>query len=278
MYKVIVIDDEMLVRRGIVMETDWQGLNCVVVAEAGNGIEGLEAVRKYHPDLLICDIRMPKMDGIEMLKELRAEGNDVSVIFLTAYSEFSYAQSALKLLASDYLLKPFGDGELEQAVNNALEKRKRTQEKLENSKDEPLPELVLNKGDKSKYVMAAVDYISAHYGDPELCVAEIAEHLGISEGHLSHTFKRETDYTVAAYITRVRMRTAMKLLNDCRNKVYEVAEQVAIVMLHIFPAALRGLLVLLPLNTRTEACKTTKMHKRNDKISEKLYIVSEILK
>ena len=79
MYKVIVIDDEMLVRRGIVMETDWQGLNCVVVAEAGNGIEGLEAVRKYHPDLLICDIRMPKMDGIEMLKELRAEGNDVSV-------------------------------------------------------------------------------------------------------------------------------------------------------------------------------------------------------
>lgn len=278
MYKVIVIDDEMLVRRGIVMETDWQALNCVVVAEAGNGIEGLEAVRKYHPDLLICDIRMPKMDGIEMLKELRAEGNDVSVIFLTAYSEFSYAQSALKLLASDYLLKPFGDGELEQAMNNALEKRKRTQEKLENSKDEPLPELVLNKGDKSKYVMAAVDYISVHYGDPELCVAEIAEHLGISEGHLSHTFKRETDYTVAAYITRVRMRTAMKLLNDCRNKVYEVAEQVGYRDVAHFPAALRELLVLLPPNTRIEACKTAKMHKRNDKISEKLYIVSEILK
>lgn len=126
--------------------------------------------------------------------------------------------------------------------------------------------------------MAAVDYISAHYGDPELCVAEIAEHLGISEGHLSHTFKRETDYTVAAYITRVRMRTAMKLLNDCRNKVYEVAEQVGYRDVAHFPAALRGLLVLLPPNTRIEACKTAKMHKRNDKISEKLYIVSEILK
>lgn len=226
MYKVIVIDDETLVRRGIVMETDWQALNCVVVAEAGNGVEGLEVVRKYHPDLLICDIRMPKMDGIEMLKELRAEDNDVSVIFLTAYSEFSYAQNALKLLASDYLLKPFGDGELEQAVKAALEKRKKTQEKEESSREEQLPELVLNKGDKSKYVMAAVDYITGHYGAPELCVAEIAEHLGISEGHLSHTFKKETDYTVAAYITRVRMRTAMKLLNDCRNKVYEVAEQV----------------------------------------------------
>lgn len=278
MYKVIVIDDEMLVRRGIVMETDWQALNCVVVAEAGNGIEGLEAVRKYHPDLLICDIRMPKMDGIEMLKELRAEGNDVSVIFLTAYSEFSYAQSALKLLASDYLLKPFGDGELEQAMNNALEKRKRTQEKLENSKDEPLPELVLNKGDKSKYVMAAVDYISAHYGDPELCVAEIAEHLGISEGHLSHTFKRETDYTVAAYITRVRMRTAMKLLNDCRNKVYEVAEQVGYRDVAHFSSSFKRIVGVTPSEYQDEACKTANMHKRNDEISEKLYIVSEILK
>ena len=226
MYKVIVIDDETLVRRGIVMETDWQALDCMVVAEADNGIEGLEAIRKYHPDLLICDIRMPQMDGIEMLKQLRAEGNDVSVIFLTAYSEFSYAQSALKLLASDYLLKPFGDGELEQAVNAALGKRKKTQEREETRSEEQLPELVLNKGDKSKYVMAAVDYISSHYGEPELSVVQIAEHLGISEGHLSHTFKRETDYTVAAYITRVRMRTAMKLLNDCRNKVYEVAEQV----------------------------------------------------
>ena len=219
MYKVVVIDDEILVRRGIVMETDWQALDCVVVAEAGNGEEGLEAVRKYNPDLLICDIRMPKMDGIEMLKILRQEGSEISVIFLTAYGEFSYAQSALKLLASDYLLKPFEDGELEKAVQDTLEKRRKKQEK------EKPAELILNKGDKSKYVMVAVDYISSHYGNPELSVAEIAENVGISEGHLSHIFKKETDYTVAAYLTRVRMSAAMKLLSDCRNKVYEVAEK-----------------------------------------------------
>ena len=224
MNTLLVVEDEKLIRQGIVAMIRRSSVPVEEILECRNGEEALEILRKQRVDVMFTDIRMPKMDGIEMLKELRAEGNDVSVIFLTAYSEFSYAQSALKLLASDYLLKPFGDGELEQAVSNALEKRKRTQEKLENSKEEPLPELVLNKGDKSKYVMAAVDYISAHYGDPELCVAQIAEHLGISEGHLSHTFKRETDYTVAAYITRVRMRTAMKLLNDCRNKVYEVAE------------------------------------------------------
>ena len=97
--------------------------------------------------------------------------------------------------------------------------------KGEGQRDE-LPGLVLNKGDKSKYVMEAVEYISTHYSDPELSVAMIAENLGISEGHLSHIFKKETEYTVASYITRVRMRMAMKLLTDCRNKVYEVAGEV----------------------------------------------------
>ena len=226
MYKVVVVEDESMVRKGIILTIDWSALDCVVVGDAANGEEGVELVDRLKPDIVVSDVKMPRMDGVEMIEQLRKQGCKAKFIILTAYSDFKYAQSALRLGVSDYLLKPFGDGELEQAVNNALEKRKRTQEKLENSKDEPLPELVLNKGDKSKYVMAAVDYISAHYGDPELCVAQIAEHLGISEGHLSHTFKRETDYTVAAYITRVRMRTAMKLLNDCRNKVYEVAEQV----------------------------------------------------
>ena len=226
MNTLLVVEDEKLIRQGIVAMIRRSSVPVEEILECRNGEEALVILRKQGVDVMFTDIRMPKMDGIEMLKELRAEGNDVSVIFLTAYSDFSYAQSALKLSASDYLLKPFGDGELEQAVDHALDKRKKTQEREEKAGDDQLPELVLNKGDKSKYVMAAVDYITEHYENPELCVSEIAEHVGISEGHLSHTFKKETDYTVAAYITRVRMRTAMKLLNDCRNKVYEVAEQV----------------------------------------------------
>ena len=113
MLKVLVIDDEMFVRKGIVLETDWAALGCEVVAEAANGVEGIEAVHKYSPDLIISDIRMPKLDGIGMLRALREEGSRVEVIFLTAYSEFEYAREALKLLAFDYLLKPFEDGELE---------------------------------------------------------------------------------------------------------------------------------------------------------------------
>ena len=94
MLKVLVVDDEMFVRTGIVMETDWAALGCEVVAEAANGEEGLEAARKYAPDLIISDIRMPKLDGIGMLRALREEGSKVQVIFLTAYSEFEYAREA----------------------------------------------------------------------------------------------------------------------------------------------------------------------------------------
>lgn len=220
MIKVLVVDDEEFVRRGIVMETDWNALECMVVAEAANGLEGIEMVHKYNPELIICDIRMPKMDGLEMMQKLREEGCEASVIYLTAYEEFGYAKAALQLAATDYLLKPFEDGELEKAVQRVKGKTL--------AKKEPDTQVILSlpKGDKSKYVMEALNYIKEHISNPDLCVGEIAEDLGISESHLSHVFKKETSYTINAYITRFRMREAMKKLSDCRVKVYTVAEQV----------------------------------------------------
>ena len=119
MYKLLVADDEMFVRKGIVCETDWKSLGFGEILEASNGREALEMIRSEKPDLIISDIRMPKMSGIEMLKAMREEKNDTPVIFLTAYSEFEYAREALKLYAFDYILKPFEDGELEAAVLRA---------------------------------------------------------------------------------------------------------------------------------------------------------------
>ena len=224
MIKVLIVDDEAIVRKGIALEVDWQSLGCIVVGEATNGLEGLEAVHKYEPDLIVTDIRMPKMDGIEMIRTLRKENNEVSVIFLTAYSDFTYAQNAVKLYAADYLLKPYEDGELEHAVAQIVRIRSEREKQNEvNDKDQGL---MLRKGDKSKYVMEAVDYIAKHYNDQDMCVGMIAQSIGISEGHLSRMFKKETDYTIMGYLTMYRIHKAMKLLSDCRYKVYEVTEMV----------------------------------------------------
>lgn len=227
MLKVLVVDDELLVRSGIVMETAWDQAGCEVVAEASNGIEALDAVHRYNPDLIICDIRMPQMDGIEMLTRLREEGNDVYVVFLTAYSDFQYAQRALKLSAADYLLKPFEDGELEETILRIRTKLEEQQSlSSETQEEDVLSQAALKRGDKSKYVMEALNYISENYQNQDISVVVIAESLGLSDGHLSHIFKKETDYTLNAYITRYRIRAAMKLLKNCRYKVYEVAEMV----------------------------------------------------
>jgi len=238
MMKVLVVEDEEMIRKGIVLAVDWAALDCVVVGEASNGEEGLQAAERYAPTLIITDLKMPKMDGIEMLRRLREAGNNAFVIILTAYDSFAYAQSALRLGAVDFLLKPFHDGELEQAVQ-ALRRR------MEPSQGGPaIPGL--KKGDKSKYVLQAMSYIGEHYDNPNITVAEIAQSIGISEGHLSHTFKKETDYTLLNYLTRYRIHKAMELLRDCRVKVYEVAQQVGYKDITYFSATFKKVVGISP--------------------------------
>lgn len=218
MLKVLIVEDEEMIRKGIVLTVDWAALDCVVVGEATNGVQGLEAARRLEPSLIITDLKMPQMDGIEMLTALRAEGCTAYVIILTAYDNFAYAQSALRLGAVDYLLKPFHDGDLENAVTRIQQRHRPAAEAT--------PIGAARKGDKSKYVLEAMDYISKHYNEPDISVGTVAQSLNISEGYLSHTFKKETDYTLLNYLTRYRIHKAMELLKDCRVKVYEVAEQV----------------------------------------------------
>ena len=218
MLKVLIVEDEEMIRKGIVLTVDWAALDCVVVGEAANGAQGLEASRRLEPSLIITDLKMPQMDGIEMLTALRAEGCTAYVIILTAYDNFAYAQSALRLGAVDYLLKPFHDGDLENAITRVQQRQQPAAEAA--------PIGTPRKGDKSKYVLEAMDYISKHYNEPDISVGTVAQSLNISEGYLSHTFKKETDYTLLNYLTRYRIHKAMELLKDCRVKVYEVAEQV----------------------------------------------------
>ncbi len=220
MMKILVVDDEVTVRKGIILGVDWAAMDCVVVGEAADGEEGLQAAKRYQPNLIITDVRMPKMDGIQMLEALRESGNHVHAILLTAYDDFEYARSALRLGADDYLLKPFRDQELVAAI---MRVRQKVQRISNLTYEDTLP---LKKGDKSKYVMEAMNYIAGHYGDADISITTIANALGVSEGHLSHLFKKETSYTIIAYLTQYRIHTAMKLLRDCRYKVYEVAYMV----------------------------------------------------
>jgi two-component system response regulator YesN len=112
MIKVMIVDDEYIIRKGIITSIDWASYDVKIVGEAGNGKEGLEKALVEKPDIVITDIRMPVMDGLELSALLKEKFPGIKIIILSGYDDFSYARQALKLGVSEYVLKPAGAEEL----------------------------------------------------------------------------------------------------------------------------------------------------------------------
>lgn len=112
MYTVLVAEDEFEVREAIVSGTDWAGLGFQVTDSAENGQEAWELFAKGAPDLLLTDIRMPFMDGLQLAERVKRQYPGTRVVILSGYDEFEYAQRALKLSVDEYVLKPFSSGDL----------------------------------------------------------------------------------------------------------------------------------------------------------------------
>lgn len=134
MYKVVIIDDEPIVRKGIVNIINWHALGCEVVGEASNGKEGIDLIELHQPDIILTDINMPEMDGLEMIRQTIKKIPWSKIIVLTGYREFDYIQEALKLGATEYLLKPSKIDEITTAVKKAcleLEYKNRRDESIQ---------------------------------------------------------------------------------------------------------------------------------------------------
>jgi two-component system response regulator YesN len=112
MYRVLLVDDEEDVREGLVIEVDWEALDLRIAGLAENGREALEMAERVEPDIVITDISMPFMDGLELARRLRERNPLVKVVILTGYDEFDYARQAVSLSVDEYLLKPFSAGHL----------------------------------------------------------------------------------------------------------------------------------------------------------------------
>lgn len=116
MYRVLIVDDDMAVRYMLKRFKGWELYGFVLVDEACDGRDALNKINANHFDMVISDIKMPGMDGIEFLNELRSSGNDICVLFLSTHSDFSYAKQGIRLGVFDYLTKPFSDESLSEAL------------------------------------------------------------------------------------------------------------------------------------------------------------------
>ena len=116
MYRVVIVDDDLLIVKGLSSVVPWERLNCEVAGTASDGESGLRLIRECRPDVLLTDIRMPNVDGLTMAAAVRSEFPRMQISVLTAYRDFEYARQAIRLGVCRYLLKPSNMEELEEAV------------------------------------------------------------------------------------------------------------------------------------------------------------------
>ena len=126
MDKVLLVEDEDIIRRGLLYAVDWLKEDCVVVGEAIDGVDGLEKIDTLRPDIVITDVKMPYLDGLGMLEQSRDRGYEA--IILSGYDEFSYAKRAISLDVTEYLLKPVDFDALHESLVRAKERLRRRAE------------------------------------------------------------------------------------------------------------------------------------------------------
>ena len=118
----LIVDDETPTRSGLKTAIDWASLGITRVIEASDGEEGLQAVRREHPDIILSDVRMPRMDGVTMLEKVRAVCPETVFIFMSGFSDKDYLMAAIRLGAVSYVEKPLNFTEVRGAVSDAVQR------------------------------------------------------------------------------------------------------------------------------------------------------------
>ena len=112
LYRILLVDDEEEVRHAIIQKIPWEELGFQVVGDAENGMDALEKIEQLEPDVVLTDIRMPYMDGLEMAERLREIHPSIKVVLFSGFDDFEYAQKAIKLNIIEYILKPVNAEEM----------------------------------------------------------------------------------------------------------------------------------------------------------------------
>jgi two-component system response regulator YesN len=163
MIRVLIADDEKRIRDGLEATIPWDSLGMAVIGTAAHGEAALELARQTEPHIILTDVRMPRMDGLEFLRQVKAFLPRVKVVILSGYDDFSYAQQAVKLGVSDYLVKPVGTEEIVRTLTNL-------RESLERAGDRPEPSRPSGPVSSSEPLAAAV-----LRGDPAAAFAALGE-------------------------------------------------------------------------------------------------------
>ena len=224
MYTVVLIDDEPLIVEGLRKVVRWEDYHCLVSGTADDAESGAELIRRVHPDILFTDIRMPGVDGLTMLAGLRSEFPDMLVTVLTGYRDFAYAQQAIRLGVSRFLLKPSKMDEINEALRTMTEKLDSMHVPL-HSPAEPEEESDEKERAGSFLVNRALDYIDAHFAE-KLTLQDVADACYVSQWHLSKLLNRYTKKSFYDLLNTRRVQAAKELLSDPKLRIGDIGEMI----------------------------------------------------
>jgi two-component system, response regulator YesN len=239
MLHVVIIEDEHWITRFIEGLVPWKSLGIGISGTAEDGESGLELCKRLRPDIVVTDIRMPNVDGLAMLANIRKTLPEAEAIIISGYDDFEYARTALRYGVADYLLKPINGKELIRALTKArrriesrrgmrrlLSRSERRVQRLENavvgSEYSATP---LSSSATDSRILAALGFIEKRYRE-NISELDVAEHVGMSVSHFSELFKAQTGMNFIAYLRGLRMGKAQELLEGTLLRVAEVAEMV----------------------------------------------------
>lgn len=215
--KVLIVDDEPYMIEYIKKLVDWESYGFDQVITAKGGSIASKLLEEHHPELLITDIKMPKISGLDLSKSVQDNHKLTKVIIISGYSEFEYAQQAIRYGVSEYLVKPVLRTEFEESLGRIL------RQIHDNINEESLVKGVPY--EQRDVITSVKNYIWENYGE-NLSLDRLGDIVHLHPAYLSKMFKEVTNVNLSNYITDVRMQRAAQLLEKKELRIHEVMEKV----------------------------------------------------
>ena len=226
MLKLIIADDETVICETIRSIIDWTSLNIQLLDVCKNGLETWNSIQKYQPDIVLTDIKMPGMSGLDLIAKAIKNEYIIEFIIMSGYADFSYAQTAIQYKVNNYLLKPCNEIQIKNAILNASQdiyRRKKI--------NELVPDTILLQNNDTKnyknYIRLTLDYIEEHFSDSTLSLKWICENvLFMNVDYISKEFFKQTGQKFTDYLTSLRIQKAKILLKiRPEDSITSIAEQ-----------------------------------------------------
>ena len=215
MYKVVLIDDEKASLDMLEQSFKWKEYGFSVSGVFTNAPEALKSIKELGADVVITDIEMPVMNGLELAGEIKRIQPGIKVVILSAYDNFSYAQKAISIGVYEYVLKPITEEMAEELLvklKTRLDKDNGVYSEIDDSN-----------GIRNVRFKAMIEYINLNYMK-KLSLSDLADMFNLNVTFCCSLFNKNFDCTFTEYCTRLRMKKAAELIKDGEMNVYEIAE------------------------------------------------------